>query len=281
MASRTDFCYSEFYMAPVSKIKIDGSNSLAIKGAILKAVDEIGGFEKFVRTGDVVMLKPNFNSADPYPASTDFEFLKAVVELVYESGAKLVVIADSSTMTLNTRKVMEKLKIFDLQNTEQPARVYVLEEGNWIKKTIPAAQYLKSVSVPEILERIDKLILLPCLKTHKQASFTGSLKLSVGFMKPLQRVGLHLKNIEEKIAELNVVIKPDLIIMDSRKCFIGGGPFKGLVREPNLIMASISRVAIDIEGVKIIQGFDGNTLKKIKAEDLKQIKRAIEMGIDI
>jgi len=262
-------------MAKVAKVKFERD----LKESIKKVVDEIGGFEKFIEKGDVVLLKPNFNTADPFPASTDPEFLKAVVELVYECGAKLVMIGESATMTFNTRKIMERLKVFDLLNMKIPPRVYAFEEGNWTKKEIPNGKYLKSVLVPDIIDRPDKLILLPCLKTHSRAKFTGSLKLSVGFMKPHQRIRLHLTHLQEKIAELNKIIHPDLIIMDARKCFINKGPSKGEVREPSLILASNDRVAIDIEGIRIIQSFKGNSLKDINPLELPQIKKAIELGI--
>jgi len=276
-------------MIKVGKIKVDSSTPLTIKEAVSKTVNEIGGFSKFIKSGDVVFLKPNFNTADPFPASTDLGFLKAVVELVYDAGAKLVMIGESSTVTLNTRKIMEKLGVFDLLNMDQPPRIYNFDEdnrsnftkNNWVKKEIPEAKFLKSVSTPEILDRADKLILLPCLKTHLQAQFTGALKLSIGFMKPMERVRLHLKNIQEKVAEMNKVINPDLIIMDARECFITKGPVRGEVREPNLILASDDRIAIDVEGIKIIQSFKGNSLSKIQAEELPQIKRAIEFGIGV
>jgi len=263
-------------MQKIGKIKVENN----LKETILKSVNEIGGFKQFVKTGDVVFLKPNFNTADPFPASTDLEFLRTVVKIVYEFGAKLVMIGDSSTMTTNTRKIMEKLGVFELLSMEIPPRIYIFEEGEWIKKEIPQGKYLKSVFVPKILNRPDKLILLPCLKTHFQAQFSGSLKLSVGFIKPFQRVPLHIRNIQEKIAELNKVINPDLVIMDARKCFINKGPANGDLTEPNLILASCNRVALDIEGIKIIQSFKGNSLKNIEPSELPQIKRAIEIGID-
>ena len=259
----------------VAKVKFENN----LKEAILKAVGEIGGFEKFIKVGDVVLLKPNFNTADPFPASTDFDFLKTIVEIIYDYGAKLVMIGESSTMSLNTRKIMEKLRIFDLEKIEKPARIYVFEEWKWIKKDVPNGDFLKNVSLTEILERADKLILLPCLKTHKYAKFTGSLKLAVGFMKPLERVRLHLANLQEKIAELNTLIHPTLVIMDARKCFINKGPSEGEVREPNLILASTDRVAIDVEGIKIIQSFKGNSLKDIDPLSLPQIKRALELNL--
>ncbi len=259
----------------VSKVKVEGE----LKARVKKAVDALGGFDKFIKPGDVVLLKPNFNSADPYPASSSPDFLRAVVDLVYENGAKLAIIADSSMYALNTRKVMERLKIFDLQKAEKPPRVYVFDEMKWVKKEVPGGKFLKSVSTPEILENVDKLILLPCLKTHFKARFTGALKLSVGFMRPFQRVGLHLRNLEEKIAELNKVIHPDLVIMDARECFITGGPANGEKRSPGIIMASESRSAIDIEGVKTIQEFKGNSLEGIDPLDITHIRMAKEFGM--
>lgn len=250
-----------------------------IKSTVLNAVEGVGGFRAFVRTGDVVYVKPNFNTADPAPASTEIGFLKAVVELAYDHGAKSVVIPESSTITLNTRKVLEKAGVYDLHNLNQPPRVYNLDEGVWIRRDIPNAKYLKSVQVPDIMGREDALIYLPNLKTHHQARYTGALKLSVAFMRPSERVWLHLKNIEEKIAELNTLFHPSLVIMDARKCFIQGGPAKGVVAEPNCVLASRGRVAIDIEGIKLIQQFHGNALEGIVPEEFPQIRRAMELGI--
>ena len=263
-------------MNKVAKIKVEND----LKESILKVVNEIGGFESFIKKGDVVLLKPNFNTADPSPASTSIDFLKAITELVYDCGAKMVIIGDSSTMSLNSRKVMEKIGVFELENMERPPRVYVFDERGWVKKDIPDGKYLKSLFVSEYLDKADKLILLPNLKTHFLSNFTGSLKLSMGFAKPFERVGFHLRNLQEKIAEMNKIIVSDLVIMDARKCFIKKGPAKGDIRSPGLVLASKSRVAIDVEGVKIIQGFKGNSLKGINPLDLPQIKKAIEFGVD-
>jgi len=264
-------------MEKVSIVKAE----INLKESILEAVKLIGGFENFIKRGEVVLLKPNLNTADPFPASSDPIFLKAVVELVYDFGAKLVIIGDSSTMSLNTRKVMEELKIFELEKMKNPPRIYIFDEARWLKKIIPQGKYLKSVQITEFLDRVDKLILLPNLKTHAYAQFTGSLKLGVGFLKPLERVGLHLKNLQEKVAELNTLFNPNLIIMDARKCFIKGGPAEGEVGQPGLILASGDRIAIDVEGIKIIQKFEGNSLAGINPWNLPQIKRAVELHLGV
>ena len=263
-------------MALISKVIVQDN----LKEAIAKAVSQIGGFGQFIKSGDKVLLKPNFNTADAYPASSDPVFLRAVVELVYQAGASQVIIGDASTMSVKTRQVMEKLGIFDLEKSFSPVpKILVFEEGKWVKKKIPQGKYLKSVSVPEILDQVDKLILLPCLKTHFLAQYTGSIKIVVGFMKPIERLRMHAGHLKEKVAELALVISPDLILMDARKCFITKGPTDGALAQPNLILASESRINIDIEGIKIIQSFEGNSLAGIQPEDIGQIKRAREIGI--
>jgi uncharacterized protein (DUF362 family) len=262
-------------MEKVSKIKVKDD----LRNSILEAVDRIGGFKKFINPGETILLKPNFNTADSFPASTDLEFLKTVVELIYEYDPKIIMIGDSSTMSINTRETMEKIGVFELERMEKPPRIYVFEERKWIKKKIPGAKYLKNVSVTNFLDRADKIILLPCLKTHFLAQYTGALKLSVGFMKPYQRVPLHARHLQDKIAELNKIVPADLVIMDARKCFINKGPAKGKIKEPNLILASDDRVAIDVEGIKIIQSYRGNSLKGINPLEVLQIKRALELGI--
>ena len=244
-----------------------------------KAVDRLGGIDKFIQKGDVVFLKPNFNTADPFPASTDLNFLKIIVKLCYRAQAKMVLVGDSPTMTRNSRKVFEKLNVFKLQELTPAARVYLFDEEKWQTEKIPKGKYLRMVKIPEIVRRADKLIFLPCLKTHKYAEFTGALKLTVGFMAPPQRLALHMRRLQEKIAELNTIFHPNLIIMDARKCFINEGPSSGEIKKPNLILASESRVAIDIEGVKIIQSYPGNSLVGIEPKSLTQIKKAMEIGI--
>lgn len=265
-------------MSEVAKIKTNDASDL--KEAIAKALDQLGGFGKFINPGEHVLLKPNFNTADPFPASTSPDFLKRVVELVFQAGASQVFIGDSSTMAANTRKVMAKLGIFELEKMDPAPRIIVFDEHQWIKHKISEGKYLKNVSLPAILQKVDKLILLPCLKTHFIAQFTGSLKISVGFMKPRERIYLHMSHTQEKIAELNTLIHPALIIMDARKCFVAGGPSEGLLEEPGLILASASRLAIDSEGIKIIQRYEKNCLVNIEPSQLPQIKRAIELGIE-
>lgn len=256
-----------------------------IKKSIKQLLLELGGVENFVNPGESVLIKPNYNTADDPPASTAPDFLEAVVELCFEAGAGRVIVGESSTLSItnhsaSTKKILCTTCVYDLEQAPRPPEVIIFDDHEWVKKDVPGAKFLKTVSVPKIMDEVDKIILLPCCKTHFVAQFTGALKIIVGFMKPRERLRLHMGNVPEKVAEMNTIYRPDLIIMDARKCFINGGPAKGDMREPGLILASEGRVAIDIEEVKIIQGFDGNSLADINPEDLTQIKYAKELGLE-
>ena len=41
----------------------------------------IGNITDFIKPNDRVLLKPNFNTADPFPASTANDFLAAIIEI--------------------------------------------------------------------------------------------------------------------------------------------------------------------------------------------------------
>jgi len=67
--------------------------------------------------------------------------------------------------------------------------------------------------------------------------------------------------------------------MDARKCFVSGGPESGEVKEPNLILASTDRIAIDIEGLKILNSYPAKNKLDLPLWEIPQIKRAVELGL--
>lgn len=259
----------------VGKIAAGGQS---LKEDILKDVDLIGGLGKIVENGDEILLKPNFNSSDAPPGSSDPDFVKAVIELLYEHGASKVVLGESSMFSLSTRKVFKDTGM--LQKAEEAGAEFVpFDEGKWVKVST-GGKYLSKVSLPERALETKKLVYVCCMKTHRWAKFTLSLKLAVGFMKPSERMTLHARHLEEKIADLNLVVHPDLIIMDGRNCFISGGPACGELRDPNVVLASGDRIATDVESLKVIESFEGSSLTE-DPWSYTQIRRAVELGIGV
>jgi uncharacterized protein (DUF362 family) len=200
-------------------------------------------------------VKPNFNSPDPYPGSTDLAFLRAVLELFLAAGVRVTVGESSGGIWRPTRNVFRKLGLFDLvRHLDVELVAFEDRADDWVRIKING-DYLDTVTVPRSAYEADKIVYLPCMKTHKYARFTGALKLGVGFMHPGERLALHARNLEQKVAEINLVWQPDLIIMDGRKSFVSGGPEKGELVEPGVIMASGDLVAIDVEALTILASY--------------------------
>lgn len=175
-----------------------------LKANILRAVDLIGGFGKTIEKGDSVLLKPNFNSADPPPASSSPDFLRALVELLFEHGAREVVVGESSMQGTSTRRIMEKAgALKELKDTG--AEVVFFDEGRWVKTEV-GGKFLADVSLAMRALSVDKLVYSCCMKTHFRADFSLSLKLAFGLTKGSDRMSFHLRHLKEKLVDLNLVV---------------------------------------------------------------------------
>jgi uncharacterized protein (DUF362 family) len=250
----------------------------SLKESIKEVLELVGGLEKVVKPGDKVTIKPNLNTADPYPASSDPAFIKALGELILETGASKLEIIDSSTMRVPTRSVAQKIGL-DRVAENLDADLIFLDEHDWVKVKFPRGKYLKGGSIGKPLLDMQKLVLAPCLKTHFLASYTGSMKLFVGWLKHSQRIRLHARNLQPKIADLASYFNPDLIVMDARTCFVTGGPASGTCSNPGVILASGDMVSIDVEGVRLIQCCNAKNKLDLDVWQIPQIKRAVEIGI--
>jgi uncharacterized protein (DUF362 family) len=262
-------------MTLVSKVKVEQD----LRASVVKAVELIGGLGKVISPGDRVMMKPNFNGPHPYPGSSDLEFIKVVVQLLKETGAKVVVGESSGAIWRPTRKVMEKLDALR-QLTDIGAEVIAFEDRSWdwVKVRVDG-DCRKEVTVPRSVYEADKIVYLPCMKTHQLARFSLSLKLAVGLVNPGERRSMHMGNLERKIAEFNLALQPDLIIMDGRKAFVSGGPAKGRLAEPGIIMASGNQIAIDVEALKILSSYKGKNRLLPDPYDSPQIATALRHGL--
>jgi uncharacterized protein (DUF362 family) len=259
----------------VSKVKDTGD----VRASVSRSLDLIGGIGKLAGKGDTVMVKPNFNSPDPPPGSTDLDFLRVVLELLLTTGAKVVVGESSGALWRPTQKTVEKLGVPKLL-AGMGVELITFDDHplDWVEIDT-GGDYLKTATMPKSAYQATKLIYLPCLKTHSLGRFTMSLKLGMGLIHPGQRRAIHMGNLEQKAAEINLAWQPDLIIMDGRKAFVSRGPDKGDLVQPEIIMASGDMVAIDVEGLKILLSYRAKNRLPENPWDAPQIVTALRHGL--
>jgi uncharacterized protein (DUF362 family) len=127
-----------------------------------------------------------------------------------------------------------------------------------------------------------------CLKTHRFGGvFTLSLKNSVGmaakyhpktgynYMSELHTT-LHQRRM---IAEINAAYSPDLVVLDGVEAFVSGGPDRGQLATPGVVLAGTDRVAIDAIGVAILRQHGADIRGAIFEQE--QIARAVELGLGV
>lgn len=256
----------------VSKINTDDN----IRQCVERVFSTLGPLSSVVSRGDNVMVKPNFNSDDPPPASTDLNFLKAVLEILLESGAKVSVGESSGGIWRPTSNVFGRLRLYEFARNLGVKLISFEEPQNeWVKILIKG-EYLHSVVMPRMAYEADRLIYLPCLKTHRLARYSGALKLAFGFVHPGERRAFHLNFREAKLAEISLCWQPDLIVTDGRKAFVTGGPQQGQVVEPKVMLASGDLIAIDVEAIKILLSYKGRNKLPADPWQMPQIVTALK-----
>lgn len=250
-----------------------------LESSVIKSLDLLGGLAKLAGAGDTVMVKPNFNSPDPYPGSTDLDFLRIILELLVQTGAKVFIGESSGGMWRPTAKTMAKAGLMEL-SARMGIRLVAFDEHpmDWVQISIKG-DCLKRVTMPRSAYDADKLVYLPCLKTHNLARFSMSLKLAMGLIHPGERLAMHVRNLEQKVVEINLAWQPDLTIIDGRKAFISGGPDKGEVAEPQVILASGDMVAIDVEALKVLLSYKASNRLPSNPWDSPQIVTALRHSL--
>ncbi|UCH95752.1 MAG: DUF362 domain-containing protein [Candidatus Aminicenantes bacterium] len=262
------------------------------KIALIKTNDRAKGIQEALRILNFapvknkhVFIKPNFNTADPPPASTHNHTLSQLINELRTRGASQITVGERSGPP-ETKKVLEDKGIlqlakklnFKIINFEE------LPEKDWVHFNPKNSHWKNGFYLPGPAVQAEYLVSVCCLKTHQYGGiFTMSLKLSVGLTpKKLMRELHSSPDMRKMIAELNQPYTPQLVVMDGMEAFVDGGPMKGTVKKANVIVAGCDRVAVDAVGVAILKELGSNeNIMGRKIFEQEQIKRAVELGLGI
>jgi len=262
--------------------------------AFVKTEDRKDGIKSLMKSlkanpirGKEVLIKPNFNTADLFPGSTHNDTLTALVEEIWEMGAKSVSLGERSYPP--TQEVMEEKGILPLLKKRNVRVINFdhLDEKDWVLFEPKNSHWTKGFRIARPILDAECLISTCCLKTHQYGGvFTMALKLHVGVV-PTSRHGydfmreLHSSSHQRKmIAEVNQPFQPALVILDGMEAFVDGGPMTGKRAQAKMLLASADRVAIDAVGIAILKYLGSNeaTMKR-KIFEQEQIARAVDLGL--
>ena len=234
--------------------------------------------------GRRVLLKPNFNTADPFPASTHNGALEALIRQLQRMGAAEIAIGErcgppETADVLREKGIPELCRALGvgLINFEE------LPPQGWVRVRPPGSHWNDGFDVAKPVLDAGAVVSTCCLKTHRYGGvFTMSLKLSIGLVHKHNMRELHtsFRSMRKMIAEVNQAYSPALVVMDGTDAFTTGGPSEGTLKHAGVIVAGTDRVAIDAVGVAVLKDLGSTSaIMDTPIFQQEQIARAAQLGL--
>lgn len=240
------------------------------------AVNGLGGMARFVKRGSRVVI--NANTAFKHPGSIVHPAVSlAVLDMCLKAGATEVMLLKGVPDGYWKRgELMER-------HADTISAARVSEQENEVVE-IAGAKALKKAHVDKRLLGADVYINVAVVKDHKGCGFTGALKNAMG-ASPHDPTCLYchrgdnqeggwyddVDHLSQCIADLNLIRRPDLCVLDATEHLMTNGPFgPGELRRSRAVVAGTDPVAIDAYGARFLD---------LAPEKISMIARAHKLGV--
>ncbi|MBT8494975.1 MAG: DUF362 domain-containing protein, partial [Deltaproteobacteria bacterium] len=234
-----------------------------IEAIIGDAMDKLG-----VRPFGRTLLKPNLVAAgELFPhAHTRPEFADGVLRAIKaRAGDDLeeLAVGERCGITVPTRMAFRESGFDAMLDRHKDVKRYCFEEDRQVEIPLDHPQRLRDyVFTPEPVARADCFINLPKFKAHPWTTVTFSMKNYIGIQDDRHRLIDHDHKLNEKVADLQFIVQPQMICIDA----IIGGEGRMLTpipRQMGMIIVGNSQVAIDSIGCRIL-GLDPRSVDHIR-----------------
>lgn len=249
-------------------------NDIAL--TVKAAIDAVGGISRFVKPGNIVLLKPNMSFPNPptWGSTTHPEVIRTVVKLCVEAGAKRVITTDfpmSRPQLCLERSGMTGLA----QSMTEMTFVELWDETQFEMVAVPSGEEVKEVQIAKLLRKADVFINLPTAKAHSATGVSFGLKNLMGLF--WNRWSFHQDhNLHNAIVDLAAVMNPQLTILDAEYVLLTNGPQgPGKIERLNTMIAGVDPVAVDAAGCELAEWNSRSTSPR----SIQHIARAAERGL--
>lgn len=246
---------------------VRGDSPAAITG---KAIEALGGMGRFVRKGDIVVIKPNigWDRAPEYAATTNPEVVAALVRLSLAAGAKRVKVFDNTcnqpAMCYSTSGIADAV-------TKAGGHVSHMNKGKFISGQFPPGSEMEDWPIYLDAVECDCFINVPVAKHHSLSRLTLSMKNLMGVCGGTR--GMIHWNMDKKLPELTKFINPDLTVIDAFRILLRHGPTGGSledVKATRTVIAGTDPVLADSYAA---------TLFEMNPREIGHIRAAEEYGL--
>jgi uncharacterized protein (DUF362 family) len=244
--------------------------------AARKAVEALGGMSRFVPKGQRVVLKPNmsFASGPERAANTHPALVAAVAAMCLEAGAERVLVLDNPLQSATL--CLERSGVPDACRGLKNVHVQMVTDRKFYREVkVPRGKVLERLEVMRDVLDSQVLISLPQAKSHSNTGVSMGIKGLMGLI--WDRWSFHSKwNINQALADLASLLRPQLTILDATRALTTGGPGgPGEIAKPNLVVAGTDPVAVDAYGVGLVPWYG----QKFTGRQVEHLLEASQRGL--
>jgi uncharacterized protein (DUF362 family) len=271
-----------------SVVTSTGTKEDSAEKILRTALDNLGGISRFVKPGQVVVIKPNATWAYPphTASSSDPDLLTALINMVKEAGASRIIVMDHCSIEPGTAESLRMNKLGDVVKATGvegsfPDR-FNAPKSLFEKIELPKGVSFQKLGVIKAAIAADVRINLALAKSHSVTRFTMCLKHMMGF---LENPGSLHSHLSQGIADLSTdsPIKADLHILEAILVRVPYGDYNVcagpetetsnpyVIHRHNQIIAGTDPVLMDAFGC--VNYF------KIKPKELAHVKLAADIEV--
>ena len=242
-------------MAKVFIIKENSYDQSRVNSAVKRIFSHFGGIERYVKKGDLVLLKANMLSANEISerVTTDPQIARAVAVEVLNAGGKPV-ICDSPGLD----KFSNVAKKSGLAAVAEELRIPCEELTTPTELPSSESAVFHKIEVSQKVLDADVIINLPKMKTHGQMVLTLGVKNLFGVVVAQRKaewhykVGLRRDMFASLLIDIYLGIKPAFTILDGIWGMEGKGPSNGNPRNFGLLAGAENALTLDFHISRIL-----------------------------
>lgn len=260
---------------PATKPMLAVAKGKDYESLVDRVLQPLGGIGAFVRRGDRVVVKPNigWDRKPEQAANTHPDVVKAVVQQCLDAGAKQVLVFDRTCNDARRSYANSGIQAAVESIGDSRARCPFENKRRYVPVDIKNAKSIKRFEFyRDAMETdCDCYINVPIAKHHSSAGLSLGLKNIMGVIGG-NRGEIH-KDMSRRIADLNLVIRPRLTIIDATRILLRNGPTGGRLEDVEVLdtlIASPDTVATDAYAT---------TLFKMKPDELGSTVAAAKLGL--
>jgi uncharacterized protein (DUF362 family)/Pyruvate/2-oxoacid:ferredoxin oxidoreductase delta subunit len=238
----------------VALVRCSSYDGERVYAAIQKGIDLLGGVNRFFKTGEMLLIKPNvlFGEHPKKCISPDPSVFGATCKLFLEAGCRLTY-GDSSGFG-SFKGNMKRAGLYDVA---VGMGIPMADFNHGREIVFEASPFIKKFTIAEGALTCDSIVSLCKMKTHGLLRVTGAVKNQFGCIPGLLKPQYHVKlqnpfGFARMLVSLNLLVRPRLFIMDGIMAMEGNGPRNGDPVPMKVLLFSTDPVALDAVMCRLI-----------------------------